>query len=482
MKLLLVNPPIARYDYAELAPPLGLLVLAARARTRGIEVEILDLNLPVHRPMGDADGFYEYCLDLASVARPDEVGVTGMGPNGHVAIRIGAELRQRLGTPVTLGGVHLSSIADTVKRLAPEIDRVATPLARRSAEGRASWWGESPEEDSEDADALFADIPLEPYFTANPRRVANLTAGAGCKYRCAFCYSPAYHGGWRVRWVESVARDMRILAGRGFRHVFVVDDNLTNSAEWARSLAGAIITEGASLTWNGYATLPDLDRETVRLLGAAGCVNLYLGIDATEPEQQKAWRKRFYHGLERISALVEEGKASGVRLTCAFILDLHEEASRARDANLECAIALSRLGADIRLSVLTPYPSTTLTADAATELDDIEYSEARTTLLMDLPQVVVENALAVRAPRAFPWHMRPVRCASWDQDILAVAVLHHVLTGADNRAGILARNPSGRELWNMARDVARRIEGLSELHKTEIKPIADATFRSLMYS
>ena len=285
-----------------------------------------------------------------------------------------------------------------------------------------------------------------------------------------------------MRETRSVALDMRILAGHGFQHVFVVDDNLTNSAEWARALAGAIITDGAGLTWNGYATLPDLDRETVRMLGAAGCVNLYLGIDATEPEQQKLWRKRFYHGLEGISALVEEGMASGVRLTCAFILDLHEEASRARDANLECAIALSRLGADIRLSVLTPYPSTALTTDPSTELDDIVYSESRTTLLMDLPRVVVENALALRAPRAFPWHMRPVRCTNWDQDILAVAVLHHVLTGAENKAGILARNPSGGELWSMARDVAQRIEGLFELHKTEIKPIADAVFRSLMYS
>lgn len=482
MKLLLINPPIARYDSAELAPALGLLALAARARRLGMEVDILDLNLPVHRAMADSDDFYEYCLDLAADAHSDEIGLTSMGANSHVAIRVGTELRQRLGTPVTLGGVHLSSIADVVKRLSPEIDRVASPLIRRSAEGRESWWGESPEDNSYDADALYADIQLAPYFAGNPRNVANLMAGAGCKYHCAFCYSPTYHGGWRVRETECVARDMRILEGRGVRHVFIVDDNLTNSPNWARDLAGAILAGGARLSWNGYATLPDLDRETLQLLGGAGCVSLYIGIDATEPDQQKAWRKRFYRGMERISGLVEAGRTTGVRLTCAFILDLHEEGARARDANLECAIALARLGADIRLSVLTPYPSTALTTMPTTELEEIEYSEARTALLMDLPQVVVENALAVRAPRAFPWHTRPVRCVNWDQEVLAVAVLHHALTGAENRDGILARNPSGGDLWRMALDVASRIDGIAELHKTEIKPIADATFRSLMYS
>src|SRR5258706_1743614 len=104
-RLILVNPPIGRYDTAEIAPPLSLLVLAAAARDLGYEVAILDLNLPVHRPHADDDGFYTYAVDMIASLHPAHVAVTSMGVNTHVAMRLASLAASALGCPVAIGGI-----------------------------------------------------------------------------------------------------------------------------------------------------------------------------------------------------------------------------------------------------------------------------------------------------------------------------------------------------------------------------------------
>lgn len=153
---------------------------------------LLDLNLPEYRELGDSARFYDSCAELITALGPDEVGIGSMGVNSHVALHLGSVLRKQLGTPVTVGGIHLSSIAETALALYADIDRVATPQARR---GSREWWGTSPDGEDENSGSIFGGFNFAPYFAGNPRHVANLTAGAGCKYRCAFCYSPSHYGG-----------------------------------------------------------------------------------------------------------------------------------------------------------------------------------------------------------------------------------------------------------------------------------------------
>lgn len=126
MKVVLVNPPNNYHDTFELAPPLGLLTLAAAVRQDGVEVEILDLNL---RATADhafvRSGFYDRALALIDACAPDVVGITSMVVNSHVALELARRVKAAdAGVHVVLGGTHFSSIAEEALVRYPWVDFV----------------------------------------------------------------------------------------------------------------------------------------------------------------------------------------------------------------------------------------------------------------------------------------------------------------------------------------------------------------------
>jgi hypothetical protein len=466
MRLLLINPPVARYDLAELAPPLGLLYVAAKAREDGATVELLDLNLPIHRSASDQPATYaDYVLGIVQSYRPTGVGLTSMGVNSHLALGLAERIKKELEIEVVVGGVHLCSIADVIVRHLSTIDIVATPILRRSR--RHLWWGERVAAYSDGVDlvqALYRSVRLDDYWQGNTRRVANFEASRGCKYNCAFCYSPSAHGEVEALPISVVVRAFGELAILGFRHVFLVDDNLLNSRQWSRSLMRGLAREGSPLSWNGYATLPDLSVDDLRLASDAGCVNLYVGVDAVDAAQQKSWKKAFFRDEAALRVLLDAGEVCGVGITCAFILDVAEERDEASDLSLALAARLQASGADVRLSVLCYYPRTELAQRVACQgAQEWEYDEDRASILMDLPRVVVENGLAQLLPRAFPWHTRPRGC-NWRERMFGVLAAQVLIND-----GYFKEADGG--VWPEVLRIGRIIESMEYAHKTEVKRI-----------
>jgi hypothetical protein len=466
-RLLFVNPPVGRYDEAEIAPPLSLLTLAAGGAERGHAVQVLDLNLPEHRARADHDSFYEYAIEQISTEEPSDVFVTSMGVNTHVAIKLASAVTKELGIPADIGGIHASSVAPQLRRylhanvtiadrFAP-LPFSAQPLSPRSAVA-----------------AIANLVNRESYFSANPRRLVNLESGRGCKYRCGFCYSPTVHSKWATYEVDEVVAAFEDLDRLGFEHAFLVDDNLVNSRSWFVELCKALSRQ-CSLTWNGYATLLDLTPELIELAAAAGCTNLYLGIDAVDPAQQHEWNKAFYKDAARLQRLLDAAaRTASLQLTCAFILDLTSTADASTELTLQVAAHAAFLGADIRLSVLTPYANTPI---AASNLD-LTYSSARPAILFDLPSIAVTNELGIRAPRLFPWHARPLSIASddWQLRLLAVHAAQVLLESYDSlNAGLCETS----QIWQHCLAIAAEEERCARIHKTELKSLVRSIHASL---
>lgn len=461
--LLLINPPIARYDVSELAPPLGLLVLASQARAVGYDCRILDLNLPAYRSLGDdPETYYDQALENEAVEWADEVGITAMGVNSHVALTLGEQIRQRFGTPVTVGGPHLSSISGLVGSLFPALT-VATPAFRLAA--KATDWRRL-ESSFVDPEVLYSGFDLSPYFAANRRRVANVEAGRGCRYRCAFCYSPAAYPRWSNADVWEFVRGMKALEELGFRHAFVVNDNLTNDFNWFAGLLDSLASNSV-MKWNGYATVRDLDLEIFSKLAAAGCGNIYVGVDAATPRLRRLWGKNFFRHDEQVIDLVSAASAAGVDITAALIL-LGGSDSSDDVAALDLALRLRRAGAQIRLSLLTAYPGTRISQG------EVAYSEAKASVLMDLPLVVVENPLAQQFPSSFPWHAAAVRQSDWERIVLAVHGVQTAFLASED-----ALPESGRDLWRTAMEAAKRVQLLPTLHKVELRGTLERQLRAL---
>jgi hypothetical protein len=178
--LALINPPIGMYDVAEIAPPLSLLGLACSARPAE-DIRILDFNLPQHRERADGHRFIEYALEAVAALNPSRVGITSMGVNTHIAALLANALAGRLGIRVALGGVHAKSIAPTLRSVL--VPGVIIDGGNEEMRSRALAPREVPP-------AIAAHINVSEYFSGNPRRVANLEAGRGCRYRCALILTP----------------------------------------------------------------------------------------------------------------------------------------------------------------------------------------------------------------------------------------------------------------------------------------------------
>lgn len=457
-KLLLINPPVSRYDTAEIAPPLGLLVLAAQARAAGIDAKILDLNLPSFRRLGDdPNRFYGFILEHELLQRADEVGITSMGVNSHVALQLGSTIIERLGIPVNFGGAHLAAIGGLVTELLPEA-KVWSNAARKVLPND-DWrhWDQVWLSKSR-IHELFSCVDLEPYFAVNKRRLANLETGRGCRYNCAFCYSPGTHGGWQTCTPESIPESFEALDELGISHTFLVDDNLTNDVEWLASVCDHLGTN-RKITWNGYATVRDLKPKILPRLVEAGCTNLYLGVDAVAPSLQREWRKRFFSDISQVANLVQSACAEGLGITVAFILTATAGETEENLAAIDAALLLRRRGAEVRFSLLTPYPGTAVFSGS------LKYSEARTAMLMDLPRVVVENPLARVHPAEFPWHAAPTSARAWDETVLAMNALQTAFLDAS----FDCLPDTGAELWNRCARAAQMIALEPSVHKVELR-------------
>jgi hypothetical protein len=211
----------------------------------------------------------------------------------------------------------------------------------------------------------------------------------------------------------------------------------------------------------------DLTPELITLAAAAGCTNLYLGIDAVAPIQQREWKKTFYKNSTRLDNLLQVASSTrSLQLTCAFILDLDPLADRSTELTLRAAVHAAALGADIRLSVMTPYEGT---AVAAKHLN-LEYAADRAAILFDLPAIAVTNDLAIRIPALFPWHTSPAHIDSgpWRHRLLAVHAAQVLL---ENAHSLLTFLSSGYGLWRHCLSIASEELMCTRVHKTELKAL-----------
>ena len=503
MKVVLVNPPNNFYDTFELAPPLGLLSLAATIRQEGADVAVLDFNLTAtadHSFVGD--GFYERALARIDAEAPDVVGITSMVVNSHVALELGRRVKRAdPAVRVVLGGTHFSAIAAEVLSFYPWVDfvvkgegelpvrdlvralRAGRPLSPASAPAGVAF---------RHGGEVVASHPLKPfdsmdqlpppaddlvdtgaYFRVNPDRVMDYEPGRGCMYKCSFCYSPVHYGsGGQSKSIDRMLGDMQRMQDLGARHLFFVQDNFVNNTRFTKEACIAIAGANFSLTWNCYTTLPQMTEEMMRLLGAAKCTNAFTGIDAVNEECQKEYLKKFYRGWEPLERMLRYSVDSGVTPTCAFLVENPLAGIDRVDRTLVTALFARCNGAGLRLNTLTLYNGTpSEQAHGAT----VEYSELKPRLLLDTSELVQVNDYARERPRLFPFHNTYLPPDVWRRFACG---MHVAYTLFHTFPLTLYRwvTEDGGSLWSMLEEVAESAGDLTRVPAEERRPLERVLF------
>ena len=328
-------------------PSLGLLTLAAVTPER-FQVEYVEF------PEFDAAG-----LDALSF---DIVGISSFTAKSDVMYRIADHLRAR-GVTVILGGLHVT--------LCPE-EAVRHADAVVAGEGEKIWprlladWEQGKLKkvyrNAGFRDVDLAETPAPRYDLLDVSRYNRLPVqtARGCHLDCEFCAASKIFGGYKVKPVDRVIRDIRAAKGR-WRHPFIelADDNTFVNKRWSKDLVRAIADEEIHWFTETDVSVAD-DPELLDLLARSGCRQLLIGFESPraaslEGIEAHNWKSRRH---DRYRRAIDAIQGRGISVNGCFIVGLDEDTPDIFE-EVESFVKSTSL-VEVQVTVLTPFPGTAL--------------------------------------------------------------------------------------------------------------------------
>jgi anaerobic magnesium-protoporphyrin IX monomethyl ester cyclase len=327
--------------------PLGTLYAAAALRQNGISVAVFDsmledpsAKLPAmlseYRPSivvvyeDDFNFLSKMCLTrMREVAREIAAAARAIG---SVAIVHGSdstdnpELFLENGFDYVLCGEAeetLVKLCSAILRADEELPAISG-LVKRDEAGRAIC---SPERLAKNPAWSSLPLPardlidLEPYRTAwqaaHGYFSVNMVSSRGCPYHCNWCAKPISGNRFHLRPAAAVAEEMRFLkVAAHVDHIWFGDDVFALNPHWAHEFAEEVVRRDAAVPFKIQSRADLMKEQTVRDLKAAGCAEVWMGVESGSQTVLEAMDK----GLNLLSVVSARNllKQAGIR-ACFFL-------------------------------------------------------------------------------------------------------------------------------------------------------------------
>jgi radical SAM superfamily enzyme YgiQ (UPF0313 family) len=366
------------------SPPLGLASIATYLRQEGISCETRIADVNFGNPIREALAF-----------RPDLVGISAFSVQVPDAVRVARKVRDQLQIPVILGGVHISTLPES---LPPEFDlgvkgeaeqtvvEVIGAFQKHGHLGPDAVQGipglvyrENGELVHTPAPALiqpldripipdrsfvhpgyFEPVALPPLGGKKVRTTASLT-GRGCPYRCTFCSTTAFWGN-KVRWhtIDRVVEEVRHLVEEyGIEHLMIWDDlfaiNRKRVVELTEALREAGLLGKVKFSCQMRANL--MDEEMAQILWDLGIVAICFGLESGSEKTLKYLKNSVTVAQNRTA--IELAKAKGFYATGGLIFGSPGETLEDMEDTLEFMDHMRSAGVDNTWCFsATPFPGT----------------------------------------------------------------------------------------------------------------------------
>ena len=293
----------------------------------------------------------------------DLVGISSMTAQIHEAYAI-ADLYRGRGTPVIMGGLHVSQLPE-------EALAHADAVVRNGAEG--IWPQVVADAEAGKLEPIYIGATnnvFSPALYAKPRfellhgRAYNrvtVQTSRGCPRACEFCAaSLRITSQFNQKPVELVLAEIREARRQVRRPYFeFADDNTFLNKAWSKQLLRALRDEEIQYFTETDVSVAD-DPELCDLLAASGCRQVLIGfespkagdLDGLDP---RAWKKRQAPEYRRV---IDTLQSRGVSVNGCFILGLDTQTPDVFSDVLDF-VRSSGL-AEVQYTVLTPFPGTPL--------------------------------------------------------------------------------------------------------------------------
>lgn len=145
----------------------------------------------------------------------------------------------------------------------------------------------------------------------------NMVASRGCPYHCNWCAKPISGNKFHLRPAAAVAEEMKQLKTRaGVQHIWFGDDVFALNQHWVRQFAEEVAIRDASVPFKIQSRANLMTENTVRHLKAAGCAEVWMGVESGSQAVLNAMDKGL--DLQSVIAARRRLKTAGIR-ACYFL-------------------------------------------------------------------------------------------------------------------------------------------------------------------
>lgn len=407
-------------------PPLGLLAIAGPACLSGHAVRIVNLAEEARAgrlPIRDESFVHDAAAFLAQF-EADVIGFTSRSDTYPLHVLVAGALRALQPQPLMVfGGPQAAAtdretlahfpVPDIIVRnegdvTFPELLRVLAaggPL--ESVEG-ITWRRDAEGVRNPDRPLVqnLDDLPL-PAFDLYPypyrRSFAELEVGRGCPFGCTFCSTSLFFNRrYRLKSPQRILAEMRTLMQLyGVRDFDFTHDLFTVNKHKVREISAAIHGSDLKVTWHCSARIDCVDDALLEQMAAAGCNEIFFGIEHGSPRMQKIINKNL--NLDLVVPVIEKCRELGIDTICSFIYGFPEETVDDLKATLDLVVRLKDLGVlKVQLHRLSPLANTPIYQAYADQIQDVFNTGD---VVGDQSRSAEEAELIRRHPRIFSSQM-----------------------------------------------------------------------------
>ncbi len=384
-----------------MAPPLGLLYIAAYLEAAGHEVVVHDFIFDLKAgSLTPNSSLYEECSDQIMADAPDLVGFSTQCSTSPGAVNIARRIKKsRPSIGILFGGHDVSFVATEYLNAFPFIDFVlageaelTTPrlvaaiggngelsqipgLGYRQAGGIARLVpGEARILDLDTAfsPAYHLVPPLTAYFGFSREPVILIDSGRGCSFRCEFCQTSLLSGqGIRYRSVDSLVSELSSYNTQfGPFEAYFVHDLFTARRSYVEELCERLIAVDMPITWQCRCRLDQVDERLLSLMHRAGCRRLLYGVESGSESMLQRMNKRIRpRVIPQVIEKVQNTVDVGIFPSLSMVVGTPEETLEDLNATMRLASAFVKIGrVNAFIQLISPLPGTALAKRVAHRL------------------------------------------------------------------------------------------------------------------
>jgi anaerobic magnesium-protoporphyrin IX monomethyl ester cyclase len=211
-------------------------------------------------------------------------------------------------------------------------------------------------------------IDLEPYrkawMDAHGYFSTNMVSSRGCPYRCNWCAKPISGNRFHLRAATAVAEEMALLKRAGAQHIWFGDDVFALNYHWVAEFAEEVTKRDAAVPFKVQSRADLMTKDTVRHLKAAGCAEVWMGVESGAQSVLNAMDK----GLSLPAVVVARQRLKEAGIRACFFLQFGYPGEGKNELQQTIEFVRENRPDDIGISFAYPLPGTAFFEKVRTQL------------------------------------------------------------------------------------------------------------------